>query len=333
MSIKKKMNGKNLVVGIGSALVDILVSESDEFLTGISNDKGGMTYVDSAFSGTVLKKTDQEAKLVPGGACCNTIVGIGKLDGNVKFIGKHGNDSLGAIFKKGLEESHVNPQLIVSNTPTGKVLSIITPDAQRSMFTYLGASSEIHPNEIDESVFKDAAIIMVEGYLLFNHELIMSVLESAKKSGGLIAMDLASFTVIRENRSILKRIVKDYVDILIANEDEAFEYTGEQNEIEALKKLSSDVKIGVLKVGKKGSLICESGIIYEINPKGNGYALDTTGAGDLWASGFLYGLVNGYSIKKSGEIGSACGHAVCQVVGASIPDSSWETIKKMYCDE
>jgi len=117
------------------------------------------------------------------------------------------------------------------------------------------------------------------------------------------------------------------VDILIANEDEAFEFTGERDEIKALKKLSENVSIGVLKIGKKGSLICEAEEIHRIPPAGNGNAVDTTGAGDLWASGFLFGLVNGYSLKKSGEIGSACGQAVCQVVGASVPDSEWKRIK------
>ena len=214
-------------------------------------------------------------------------------------------------------------------TPTGRVLSMITPDAQRTMFTFLGASSEMRPREISGADFDNAAIVFIEGYLLFNRDLLLAALEAGKKSGALVALDLASFTVVEESMDILDQIVSDYVDILIANEDEARAYTGYRDERKGIEALSRDVDVAVLKVGEKGSYISQAGKIIAIAPKGHGSALDTTGAGDLWASGFLFGLLNGYPIEKCGELGSACGYEVCQVMGAHIPEEGWNRIKRI----
>ncbi|MBF0203532.1 MAG: adenosine kinase [Desulfamplus sp.] len=212
---------------------------------------------------------------------------------------------------------------------SGKVLSIITPDAQRSMFTCLGASTELEPNSITPDLFKDSGIALMEGYLLFNPALMMACLKSAKKAGSMIAMDLASFEVVNASKEILNEIVTEYVDILIANEDEAFAYTGFSDEIMAIKALSQNVRIAVLKVGVRGSYVSFNGEIIQINPITGAKAKDTTGAGDLWAAGFLFGIANGFSIEKSGEIGSACGYEVCQVMGAQIPEDGWQRILRL----
>jgi sugar/nucleoside kinase (ribokinase family) len=145
----------------------------------------------------------------------------------------------------------------------------------------------------------------------------------------LISLDLASFTVVEQSLGLLERLVADYVDILIANEDEARAFTGESEEKPALRALSEKANIAVLKVGPRGSHIADGGEVVHIQPMGDGTALDTTGAGDLWAAGFLFGLVNGYGLEKCGRLGSACGYEVCQVIGASIPDEGWERIKKL----
>jgi sugar/nucleoside kinase (ribokinase family) len=220
--------------------------------------------------------------------------------------------------------------LFISPSPTGRVLSIITPDAQRSMFTYLGASSEILPNELDSACFANAAIVHVEGYLLFNPDLITRSLEAAKNAGAIISLDLSSFTIVEESKTLLEKLTTEFVDILIANEDEARAFTGYTDEMEAVKALSQKAEIAVLKVGKRGSFISNKGEIISVAPKGTGEAIDTTGAGDLWASGFLFGLVNGYSIEKCGELGSACGYEVCQVIGANIPEHGWDRIKNNF---
>jgi len=330
MDITKKIDkNKTLIAGIGAALIDILSHETDEFLEKLGNKKGGMTYVDVEFIERTLLKLTGNASIVPGGAACNTIIGIGQLGGETRFVGKRGMGNFGDLFEAELKKSNVEPHLFTTPTSTGRVLSIITPDAQRSMFTLLGASSEMHPEEISYRCFQNAAIVFLEGYLVFNPDLTIAALNAAKAAGSVVAMDLASFDVVESSKDFLKKIIIDYVDILIANEDESKVFTGYSDEAEALKALAENVDVAVLKVGKRGSFISHEGNIIKVEPKGTGAAVDTTGAGDLWASGFLFGLINGYPLEKCGELASACGYEICQVVGAKIPEEGWERIKKI----
>lgn len=320
---------KKRITGIGSALVDILINETNDFLKQLGKEKGGMTLVESDDIKTILAKTDKTPTIVPGGAACNTIIGVGRLGGAARFIGRRGDDNFGTLFEDALRFAHVEPELTLSTSPTGSVISVITPDAQRSMFTYLGASTELEPDRITASLFADTAITMIEGYLLFNPELMMAAVHGAKKTGSMIALDLASFEVVNASREILEDLIKDYVDILIANEDEADAFTGYKDEKNALQALSAHVTYGVLKLGKQGSLISFNNTTTRINAMTGKQAKDTTGAGDLWAAGFLFGIANGFSIEKSGELASACGYEVCQVIGAQIPEAGWERIRAL----
>ena len=326
----QKYKHRKLVVGIGSALVDILAREDDEFLQKTGAIKGGMKYVDKEFIELTMSQASKKPTMVPGGSACNTVIGIGKLGGHARFVGKRGKGKIGEFFEKNLRKNNVDPVLFTSPSFTGRVLSIITHDAQRSMFTFLGASSEIQPEEITKKCFENAAIVHIEGYLLFNEDLILAALNAAKDAGALVSLDLASFTVVEESKVLLKKIVKDFVDILLANEDEALAFTGYSDEIKAVRSLSEHTHIAALKVGKRGSYIAHAGKIIKIEPMVPDTAVDTTGAGDLWASGFLFGLVNGYSLEPCGNLGSACGYEVCQVVGANIPEQGWQRIKKYW---
>ena len=324
-----KKNQNTRVTGIGAALIDLLINETDEFLKKLNKTKGGMTHHQNHEIENILKKTSQKPVVVAGGAACNTIVGIGKLGGKARFIGKRGNDKYGTLFENQLIKSNVEPLFDISKTCTGKVLSVITPDFQRSMFTHLGAASKFNSNKITSNMFKNTAIAVIEGYLVINYEFIISVLKKAKKANSLICVDLSSFEVVESSKDIFKTIVKDYVDILIANEDEAKAFTGFSNKEKAIKALSENVYIAVLKVGEKGSYICSNNEILKIKPQTSSKVIDTTGAGDLWASGFLFGLANGYSLEKSGEIASLCGLEVCKVIGAHIPEQGIKRIKKI----
>ncbi len=324
--LKLKKNSK-VIAGIGSALMDILIQESDQFLKEIDAEKGVMLLADYEKITSVLEKSSKPPSMAPGGSACNTIMGIGKLSNNAIFVGKVGKDKLGYDLESTLNRNNVTPLLSKSETQTGRAVSIITPDAQRSFFTFLGAASELTPDEISPEKFKDAAIVHIEGYLVFNEELFMKALKSAKEANALISLDLASVSIVNESKELLKSVIPDYIDILLANEDEAKAFTGIYDEKEALKNLSEDVKIAVLKLGKRGSLISYNNQIYEIGIHGNGEAVDTTGAGDLWAAGFLYGLVKGLPIDICGDLGALCGYEVCQVIGAHIPDEGWERIK------
>ena len=320
--------GKTRIVGLGSALVDILVHESDAFVERIGYPKGGMTLVDMPELEEILSQLSAAPVQVPGGSACNTAVGVGRLGGRARFVGKRGDDDTGRFFQEALVQRGVEPVLMTSTLPTGRVLSIITPDAQRTMITYLGASADTQPHEIAADHFTDSAVVHMEGYMLFNPDLMMASLAAAKEAGACISLDLASFTVVEQSRDILSEIIETHVDILIANEDEALAYTGIEDEIQALDRLARHVNIAVLKVGARGSFIQEAGRVYRIAAQGSGSAIDTTGAGDLWAAGFLYGLVHGCDHEKSGRLASACGYEVCQVVGADISTQGWLRIKR-----
>lgn len=319
-------NKSRRITGVGSALVDILLQESDQFLGRTPGRKGGMTLVDAQTIERILADSSQKPSIVPGGAACNTIIGVGKLGTPARFVGRRGDDALGELFEQSLHNNDVEPCLSHSPTPTGRVLSIITPDAQRSMFTYLGAASEARADELLTQSLRDSTIVYIEGYLLFNEELMMKVLEAARSEKAVISLDLASFTVVEAAKNILPSIIEDYVDILIANEDEAAAFTGTTDEEKALALLSEDVEIAVVKQGKRGSLIRSAQGVFHADIIGDGSAIDTTGAGDLWAAGFLHGLVNGYSIEDSAHIAAACGYEVCQVIGAQIPEGGWQRI-------
>ena len=325
---------KSKITGVGSALIDLLIHETDEFLENLGKKKGGMTLVGDSDIREILARTGIKPLVVPGGATCNTIVGVGRLGGKAGFIGKRGKGFYGMFYEENLKKSGVEPLFHTSSTPTGKVLSIITPDAQRSMFTCLGASTELDPDSITPDMFQDSGIALMEGYLLFNPDLMMACLKSASAAGAMIALDLASFEVVEASRNILNDIVSKYVDILIANEDEAKAYTGFSDELTALDALAANVNIAVLKLGARGSYIsfradAQDSKYIRVNAKTGEPPKDTTGAGDLWAAGFLYGIANGYSMEKSGEIASACGYEVCQVVGAQIPEDGWKRIRSL----
>jgi sugar/nucleoside kinase (ribokinase family) len=196
------------------------------------------------------------------------------------------------------------------------------------MFTYLGASAQALPKENKTARFEGAAIAHVEGYLLHNPELLEAALAAAKRAGALVSLDLASYNVVTEALPVLTRLVEAYVDILIANEDEAEAFTGEDDEMQALEALGEQAPLAALKVGARGSFLIHDKEVTAVAPRAGAIPVDTTGAGDLWAAGFLYGLVKGHPLEKCGELGSACGYEVCQVVGANIPDEGWARVKK-----
>jgi len=325
-----KENHKGMVAGIGSVLMDILIREDECFVEKTGAPKGGMTYVDPDRIENILSMTSQAPVIVSGGSACNTIMGVGKLGGNARFVGKKGQDQMGDLFTEELKQHQVEPLLLTSSSPTGRVLSVITRDAQRTMFTFLGASAEAQPGEISEKCFEGADIVHVEGYLLFNTELIAAALKAAKNAGARISLDLASFTVVEHAKDFLDELAKEYVDILIANEDEARAFTGYADEEKSLKLMAEMSEISVLKTGERGSLVSCGGQTVKIGARQGAQIVDTTGAGDLWASGFLYGLANGYSPEKAGELGAWCGYEVCRVMGAKIPQAGWARIRNHF---
>jgi len=315
------------VVGVGAALVDLIASVSEDWVRRQKKPKGGMNLMNWGEMGRILGNVENLA-IIPGGSASNTMTGLSRLGGLARFICKVGNDDLGDTYSLNLCRNGVEGYIRKSSTPTGRVLSAVTPDAQRTMYTYMGASSELLPSEIGDKPFHGTDIVYLEGYLAYNPSLLLHCVHAAKGSGMEVVFDCGSFGVIQDCRFIFDKLIEDNsIDILIANEDEAHILTSVEEEL-ACMEMAKMAKIAIVKIGKKGSIICGNDTILKIGTP-EVKALDTTGAGDLWAAGFLYGYSNGWPIEKCAELGSATASEVIQVMGPIIPDSGYERLTEI----
>ncbi|MDR1730380.1 MAG: adenosine kinase [Prevotellaceae bacterium] len=316
------------ILGLGNPLVDVLTKlKSDEFLQKFSLPKGSMQLVNSDISGKIAAELEDGNRfLVTGGSASNTINGLAKLGVTVGFAGKTGNDEIGAFFQADSEKNGVKSHLIQSDSPSGVCISLISPDGERTMATCLGAACEITADDLREEIFSGYDYCHIEGYWVLNRDLILNAMQMAKKGGLKISMDLSSYNVVSENLDFLKQLVRDYVDILFANEEEAKAFTGKEPR-EALDEIAGICEIAVVKVGAQGSYIKKGEEMHEVAALPGVTCLDTTGAGDLYASGFLYGLTEGLPLQECGKTGSLVSGNIIQVIGTKLDDEKWEEIK------
>ena len=223
-----------------------------------------------------------------------------------------------------MSENNIEPKLLESESASGKAVALISPDSERTFATYLGAAVELHADEVIEELFHGYTHFHVEGYLVYNQPLIEKALRSAKEANLIVSLDLASFNVVEDNLAFLKDMVAKYVDILFANEEEAKAFTNKE-EKEALEEMAKDCNIAVLKLGKKGSLIKHFNETFEVGiiPADS---IDTTGAGDLYAAGFLYGMINLLPLDKCGQVGALLSGNVIEVVGPKMEQGRWDKI-------
>lgn len=312
------------VLGFGAALVDLLVNVDDAWIANLKVPKGGMNPVNYPQLQKVLSLVG-EKQTVPGGSACNTMVGVAKLGAKASFISKVGRDELGALFAEHLKKAGVENRMLSSSTATGTVLSAVTPDAERTMFTFLGASNEVTAKEMTPELFDGVDILYLEGYRAYSEECFVKAIFEARRRGVMTALDFGSFGVVNDCRPLFNKLFAGReIDIVIANEEEAKAYTGESEEA-ALQKIAQFAKIAVVKLGKRGALIAKDGEVTRVE-SGSAKAIDTTGAGDLWASGFLYGILSDWSMARAGKLGSIVSNEVVQVVGAQIPEAGWARI-------
>ncbi|NJM14419.1 MAG: adenosine kinase [Bacteroidales bacterium] len=312
------------IIGIGNALVDILVHlQDDSLLAQLKLPKGSMQLVDEATSAQVKQKLYAYKKdQASGGSAANTIHGIARLGAETAYIGKVGNDELGRFFTNDLEKSKIKSTLLKSATPTGSAVALISPDSERTFATYLGAAVEMSAAEITADMFEGYDFLHLEGYLVFNNELIEKAARVAKEAGLKISLDLASYNVVEANLDFLTKLTKQYIDIVFANEEEAKAFTGKEPE-EALHAMADMCEVAVVKVGAKGSLVKQNGQVTRVGAI-HCKPIDTTGAGDLYAGGFLYGFANGYSMQNCGKLGALLAGKVIEVTGAKIPENVWD---------
>lgn len=317
-----------LVLGIGNALTDVCVNANDDLLRELDLPKGSMQLIEATHSRGLLAKLNCD-KMCAGGCASNTITGMGRLGLKTAFIGKVGRDDLGARFAENLRDHGVESRLIESDSPSGTAIALVTPDGERTFATFLGAAVELSADELAPAQFADASYFHIEGYLVQNHELIRRAVELARQAGATISMDLASYNVVAENLEFLRGLVGTGIDILFANEDEAQAFTGEEDEEKALEALAEQCRIAVVKLGKRGSLLArgEERVHIPIKPV---KPVDTTGAGDLYATGFLYGVVQQAPLEVCGRFGSIIAAEIIQTLGAHMDAPTWDRIRQAY---
>jgi len=318
--------GAKSIIGIGNALMDIVVKLTDDTILKNNNlPKGSMTLVDAPTSLSINFQTEGFEKiLAPGGSVANTVDGLAHLGANAAFIGKVGNDELGRSYHDGLEQIGAKPILFNSANATGVAMALVTPDSERTFGTYLGAAIELSPDDLSSELFSGYDIAYIEGYLVQNHDLVRKAAILAKEAGLTIALDLASYNVVEANLDFLKEILKEYVDIIFANEEESKAFTG-KSPLEAVKELAGICKIAVVKVGSQGSLIGCGNELIEVGVTGTN-CVDTTGAGDLYAAGFLFGYSQDLPLEICGKIASIVAGKVITVYGARMDNELWKMI-------
>ena len=314
------------ILGIGSALVDILTQIPDEqILKELNLPKGSMTYVDAQTSVEIGNKLAYLGnQMASGGSAANTMSGLAQLGIEAGFLSKVGEDEIGRFFEKQMTESHVKPLMLKSETPSGRVQALVTADGERTFATCLGAAAEMCANDIKPELFQGWDIFYVEGYLVANPTMLKKAIETAKAQGMTIAIDLASYNVVEESHDFLLDLVNNYVDIVFANEKEAFAFTGMEPEA-AVNYIAERCDIAVVKVGAKGALVQRGKEIFTIPPM-EANVIDTTGAGDMWAAGFLAGLVKGKDLQTCGLMGAIVAKNTIEVMGAKMDEAHWEKV-------
>lgn len=308
------------VVGIGNAIVDVLAKVGEGFLTERNLPKGGMTLVDAKAAGKIYSDIVPERE-VPGGSAANTVAGLASLGGAPAFIGKIHDDELGQEFTRDIGAAGVDffTKPLNEGPVTGRSIVLVTPDAQRSMFTYLGASKKLSAEDIDENVIKASKIIYIEAYLWdedCDKEAIIKAAELAHQYDRKVAFSLSDKTCVDRHRKEFMDFIIDQVDILFANEDEIKSLFEEEDFYQTLDKIKPHVEIAALTRGAKGSVIVNGRVKTMVEAEKVDNVVDTTGAGDLFAAGFLYGITQGRSLGTCAIIGSIAAAEIISHYGA-----------------
>ena len=314
------MNKK--ILGVGNAIVDVLAKVDDEFLKKNKLIKGSMRLINkSEFED--LKKNIKIEKVVAGGSVANTMAGIAYLQGNPSFIGKINSDNFGDLYKKSLQDINVNFSYNEKNEDmsTGASIILITPDSERTMCTYLGISSHLSENDINENNIIGNELIFLEGYLWdkgISEKMFKHTINLAKKNKVKIAMSLSDIFCVTRHKEDFYNLLKNDLDILIGNENEINELTGKKNLLDSISQLKELNKLIIITRSESGSMAIKNNEIINCDSKKVDKVLDLTGAGDLFAAGFLKEYLEKSEIKKCLMTGAVLASKIIQKIGARL---------------
>lgn len=316
------------IIGMGNALVDVLVRiDDDSLLEKLHLPKGSMQLIQEDTLSEIRKYTSgMKIHRSTGGSAGNTVCALAALGANPGFIGKVGQDETGTFFGDTLRQRGVNALLATCDLPSGIASTFISTDGERTFGTYLGAAAALRAEDLSRKMFAGYNYLYIEGYLLQDHDLMLRAVQLAKEEGLQVCLDMASYNVVEAERDFFDQLIVKYVDIVFANESEALAYTGKAPH-EALEEIASKCSIAVVKTGKEGSLVKKGTEVIQLLSCPVDNVLDTTGAGDFYAAGFMYGLTCGYSLEKCVQISTILATAVIQEVGTTLPAKKWDEIK------
>jgi sugar/nucleoside kinase (ribokinase family) len=314
------MTAKSLdVVGIGNAIVDVLVQADERFLGDHGLTKGTMALVDEAQAERLYASVGAGLE-TSGGSAANTLAGIAQLGGRAGFIGRVRDDQLGAIFSHDIRAvgTRFETPSVTSGPSTARCLILVTPDAQRTMCTYLGASVALEPEDLDLEMVAQAQVLYLEGYLWDSDaakRAFIAAAEVARAHGGEVALSLSDAFCVERHRESFQELVDGHVDILFANEMEITSLYRSNSFEEAVEQVSGRCRVAALTRSEQGSLVLADGQSHRIEPVELGPLVDTTGAGDLYAAGFLHGWTRGETPVRCGRLGSLCAGQVVTQLG------------------
>ena len=324
------------LLGIGNAVVDVLYEVDEKFIKKNNLQKNVMTLIDEE-KAEEFYSLPKEGIEIAGGSVANSTVGFASLSGKPAFIGKIKDDNLGKSFSKSLADNKVfyKTEPILEGPVTARCFIFVTPDAQRTMNTYIGACSLLSPKDIDEELVKNSKISYLEGYCWEEQlakESLIKAAEIAHKADNKVSLTLSDPFCVERHRDEFKDLVKKHIDILFANEIEANKLCQTENFDESIKEISEITEIAAITRSEKGAEICNGKEVVKIEPKIFGEVKDTTGAGDLFAAGFLYGLSKNFSVLKSGNIASISAGEIISHFGARPEINLSDLIKKELKD-
>ena len=307
------------VVGIGNALVDVISHASDEFLEEHGLTKGWMDLIDTDRA-VMLYQALGTAVEMSGGSAANTMCGVASFGGTAAYIGKVSDDDLGRVFGHDMHAVGVNFRAGShdAETPTGRCIIVVTPDAERTMNTYLGASSLLGTSDLDEAAISAGRVLYMEGYLFDRDDAKAAFRHAARvahDAGRMVSLTLSDSFCVDRHRDDFLALVSDEVDLLFGNEAELIALYQTETFFEAVTELRKHCQFAAVTVGAKGSIIITDDELIEVAPRPVRRVVDTTGAGDLYAAGFLHGLTAGQPLERCGALGSIAAAEVISHVG------------------
>lgn len=320
------------LLGFGAPLADILVPVTNDFIAEHVGDKGGMAHWSIEQQQDALRAADNKFSVANGGSAGNTVNCLANLGAPVAMLGMTGDDELGEKYRNELAGCGGSTDYLFTHptAPTGRCISFITPDSERTMRSNLGASSMVSKTEVDKVDFSDIEIVYFEGYRLFEMETFEYALSKARAAGCRIAIDFASFNVVELFHDKLKKLYDEKVfDMIFLNEEESEAFFGDNDHRKNLADATSKCSVAVIKLGKEGALISAGNNIIPVASV-KCRAVDTTGAGDSWAGGFFYGVYRAFDWAKCGMIGAEVSSRVVAVEGAKLPQNTWDMLKKSF---